>query len=158
MNRTSVITPLGPLNIESGDWSVMSAYFTTQPYDEKHDHPLLIETVRQIAAYFSGDLRRFDVPIEPAGTVFQRHVWECLSEIPFGETLSYSALQRKWSSEPLRALVAAVSSNPMALIIPCHRVVGSQGQKTGYPWGAERKSRLLIHEQQMVHPDLFTGL
>lgn len=150
------MTSLGSLNVESGDWALMSAYFTTHPYGEKPDHPLLVEAVRQIQAYFSGDLRRFDLPIDPAGTAFQRHVWDYLSEIPYGETVSYSTLQRRWSAEPLRTLVAAVSSNPIALIIPCHRVVGSQGQKTGYAWGAERKSRLLIHEQQTIHPDLFT--
>lgn len=155
MNRTSLITPLGPLNIESGDWALMSVYFTTHPYSPTHDHPLLTETVRQIEAYFKGELRRFELPVEPAGTVFQRHVWDALMEIPFGETLSYSALQRKWNSEPLRVLVAAVASNPIALVIPCHRVAGSQGQKTGYAWGAERKSRLLMHEQQVVLPGLF---
>lgn len=155
MNSTSVTTPLGPLNIESDDWSLMSVYFTTKPYEPARDHPLLAEAVRQVDAYFSGALRKFDVPIEPAGTVLQRHVWDYLVDIPFGETLSYSALQRKFNAETFRSLVAAVSSNPVALIIPCHRVVGSQGQKTGYTWGAEKKSRLLLHEQQMLLPGLF---
>lgn len=150
-----MVTPLGSLNIESGDWALMSVYFTTQPYVPTHDHPLLAEAVRQIEAYFKGESRRFDLPIEPAGTVFQRHVWDALMEIPFGETLSYSALHRRLNAEPLRALVAAVSSNPIALVIPCHRIVGSQGQKTGYAWGAVRKSRLLKHEQQVVLPGLF---
>jgi methylated-DNA-[protein]-cysteine S-methyltransferase len=155
MNSTSLTTPFGSLNIESDDWVVMSVYFTTKPYEVSSDHPLLKEAVRQMDAYFNGKLRRFDVPIEPAGTVFQRHVWESLMEIPFGETVSYSVIQKKLNVDTLQSLVAAVASNPIALIIPCHRVVGSQGQKTGYAWGAEKKSRLLNHEQEVVQPGLF---
>lgn len=103
---------------------------------------LFASAARQLAAYFAGDLTDFDLPLAPAGTDFQRRVWSALQAIPYGQTWSYGELARHIGSAS-RAVGLANGKNPIALIIPCHRVIGSDGSLTGYGGGLDRKRFLL---------------
>jgi methylated-DNA-[protein]-cysteine S-methyltransferase len=102
------------------------------------------EPISQLDAYFAGRLRRFDLRLAPAGTPFQHTVWRALSDIPYGETVSYGELAR-WISRPaaVRAVGAANGQNPLAIVVPCHRVIGSDGRLVGYGGGLPAKVALL---------------
>jgi len=106
---------------------------------------------RALRAYFSGDLQAIDaLPVEVAGTAFQREVWRALRKIPCGTTVSYGELARSIGRpDAIRAVGAANGANPVGVVVPCHRVIGSNGSLTGYGGGIERKRWLLDHERQM---------
>jgi methylated-DNA-[protein]-cysteine S-methyltransferase len=107
-------------------------------------HPLTREAARQLKAYFAGTLWRFDLPLSPAGTPFQLRVWNELVGIPYGETCSYGQLaDRIGSPTAVRAVGAANGANPIAIVVPCHRVIGSNGKLTGYGGGLPLKQVLL---------------
>ncbi len=121
-----------------------------RPVGERDDaHPLLVEAVRQLRAYFAGELKEFDLPLDPEGSVFQQAVWEQLRLIGYGETASYGeiALRLGMTAAASRAVGLANGRNPIAIVIPCHRVVGAKGTLTGYAGGVERKQALLDLEQ-----------
>lgn len=102
------------------------------------------KAIAQLEAYFAGELERFDLPLAPAGTPFQREVWCLLRSIPYGETVSYGELARRLGrSNAYRAVGAANGRNPIPIIIPCHRVIGANGSLTGFGGGLEIKRRLL---------------
>jgi methylated-DNA-[protein]-cysteine S-methyltransferase len=108
---------------------------------------LLDEARRQLVAYFAGRLKVFDLPLAPNGTEFQRRVWSALTKIPFGATTSYAQLARRVGNEAaVRAVGAANGRNPIPIIVPCHRVIGSNGSLTGFGGGLPRKQWLLRHE------------
>jgi methylated-DNA-[protein]-cysteine S-methyltransferase len=113
--------------------------------------PVLQRAREQLAAYFAGDLRTFDLLLAPRGTEFQRAVWRALAEIPFGATRSYAeiaaAIGRPGAS---RAVGAANGRNPLAILLPCHRVIGADGSLTGYGGGLPRKEWLLHHERRCL--------
>lgn len=156
MHTGSVNTPLGWMNIETSDWSVFAVYFTPHPHETKSDHPLVAETIVQLKAYFDGKLTEFKLPLDAPGTVFQRQVWEEVRKIPFGQTITYAKLARQLGDEnKVRAVAAANGANQIAIIIPCHRVIGSNGQLTGYAWGLDRKDRLLQLESSREQLSLF---
>jgi methylated-DNA-[protein]-cysteine S-methyltransferase len=101
----------------------------------------------QLAAYFAGELRRFELRVEMAGTAFQQRVWRALRDIPHGATESYGALaNRIGAPKAARAVGLANGRNPISIIVPCHRVIGANGSLTGYGGGIERKQWLLAHE------------
>jgi O-6-methylguanine DNA methyltransferase len=105
------------------------------------------EVVRQVGEYFAGARTEFDLPLAARGTEFQRRVWSELRRIPFGATLSYRELaERLGNSAAVRAVGRANGSNPISIIVPCHRVIGADGSLTGYGGGIERKARLLVLE------------
>jgi len=107
------------------------------------------EARRQLAAYFAGELTEFDLPLNPQGTVFQKTVWRELEKIPYGVTISYGKLaQRIGNPNSSRAVGLANGHNPISIIVPCHRVIGSNGKLTGYGGGIERKEWLLEHERE----------
>jgi methylated-DNA-[protein]-cysteine S-methyltransferase len=109
------------------------------------------EAARQLDAYFAGTLRQFDLPLAPAGTPFQRRVWQGLREIPYGETVSYGELARRIGRpSAVRAVGAANGQNPLAIVIPCHRVIGSDGRLVGYGGGLAAKSALLALERRIA--------
>jgi len=115
---------------------------------EAPDHPLLVETERQLGEYFAGDRRRFDVPLSFAGTAFQKSVWAALLAIPFGETRSYGEVAAQIGKPGAsRAVGAANGRNPISIIAPCHRVIGSTGKLTGFAGGMEAKQYLLELER-----------
>jgi len=115
---------------------------------KRHSHPVLIEAERQLGEYFDGKRRSFSVPLDMRGTSFQKSVWEALLAIPFGETRSYRDLAKKLGNpRATRAVGAANGRNPISIIVPCHRVIGSNGNLTGFAGGLETKARLLELEQ-----------
>jgi len=110
-------------------------------------HPLLRETEHQLANYFERDLRRFDIPLDLRGTEFQRKVWHALLEIPYGQTRSYAELAEAIESpKAVRAVGAANGANPIAIVVPCHRVIASSGTLGGYSAGLDVKRLLLALE------------
>lgn len=118
------------------------------PLTEKADHPVLVETERQLGEYFAGERRTFDVPLSFAGTDFQKRVWAALLAIPFGETRSYGEIASQLGNPGAsRAVGAANGRNPISIIAPCHRVVGSTGKLTGFAGGLGAKAFLLELEQ-----------
>ena len=115
---------------------------------EDAEHPVLVETERQLGEYFAGTRRSFDVPLSFSGSDFQKSVWRALLTIPFGETRSYGEIaQQVGKPSASRAVGAANGRNPVSIIAPCHRVVGSTGKLTGFAGGLEAKAFLLELEQ-----------
>lgn len=113
---------------------------------------------RQLAEYFAGERRSFELPLEPEGTEFQRAVWDALTAIPYGSTVGYGELARALGRPAAsRAVGRANGSNPIPVIVPCHRVIGAQGDLTGYGGGLERKRFLLRHEGALPQPLAFMG-
>ncbi|STZ75483.1 methylated-DNA--[protein]-cysteine S-methyltransferase [Bergeriella denitrificans] len=113
---------------------------------------------QELAAYFQGRLKNFSVPLRPVGTAFQRRVWAALQTIPYGSTLSYKQqAERLGDAKAVRAVAAANGQNKISIIIPCHRVIGSNGKLTGYAGGLFRKQYLLNLEQQDIQTALFAG-
>lgn len=115
--------------------------------EEQADHPVLVETATQLTAYFAGERTSFDLPLDMAGSVFQKRVWAQLLAIPFGQTRSYAEIARAIGSPgAVRAVGAANGRNPVSIVAPCHRVIGSNGTLTGFAGGLEAKRYLLAHE------------
>ncbi len=126
------------------------------PLEEDGEHPLLQETERQLADYFSGTLTAFSIPLDFRGTGFQKKVWAALTSIPYGETRSYAAIARQIGHpDAVRAVGAANGRNPVSIIAPCHRVIGSNGKLTGFAGGLEAKAYLLRLESDGYDTDLF---
>ena len=113
----------------------------------ENDAPF-VETKRQLAAYFAGELTEFDLPLAPEGTPFQLSVWRALRRIPYGDTVSYGAIaQAIGRPSASRAVGAANGANPLPIVVPCHRVIGSTGKLTGFGGGLDTKARLLALER-----------
>ena len=119
--------------------------FTADTRDDRH--PVLVETERQLEEYFAGRRKTFALKLDLAGTAFQRKVWNALLTIPFGETRSYAQIaQQIGSPDAVRAVGAANGRNPVSIVTPCHRVIGSTGKLTGFAGGLDVKARLLALE------------
>ena len=148
-----VQTPIDRLVVASDGSAIVGVWMANAEPDDvswadrRGADSLLDEARRQLVAYFAGRLRAFDLPLAPNGTEFQRRVWAELTKIPFGTTTSYAALARRVSNAAaVRAVGAANGRNPIPIIVPCHRVVGSDGSLTGFGGGLHRKRWLLEHE------------
>jgi methylated-DNA-[protein]-cysteine S-methyltransferase len=116
--------------------------------DEEPLHPVLLEAERQLQEYFAGRRRQFTLKLDHSGTAFQRNVWRALGTISFGETRSYTQIAKQIGNPTAtRAVGAANNRNPVSIVVPCHRVVGSTGALTGYAGGIEVKARLLAFER-----------
>lgn len=132
-----------------------------QVSDEKHEISVEIpenlkDAVQQMNAYFENAITDFNLKLNPLGTPFQKQVWKALQEIPYGETTSYLQLSRKLGNEKaIRAVAAANGKNPLWIVVPCHRVIGSDGSLTGYAGGLWRKKWLLVHESPSGQTSLF---
>lgn len=152
---TILESPVGPLQLIS-DGTALTGLFMNEhkggPATGEHwiradNHALLTEARRQIADYFAGTRKAFDLPLAPCGTDFQKRVWNALSQIPFGTTISYGELARRIGNpKASRAVGLANGQNPLSIIVPCHRVIGANGKLTGYGGGIERKRALLALE------------
>jgi methylated-DNA-[protein]-cysteine S-methyltransferase len=117
----------------------------------REDGRPLREPIRQLRAYFAGDLETFDLPLAPEGTPFQQKVWKELCKIPYGETISYGQLARCIGNPNVsRAVGLANGSNPIPIVVPCHRVIGSNGKLTGYGGGLPIKEKLLALERRQL--------
>ncbi len=149
---TRISSPIGMLALASNGRALTQLFLagsdTPDPADVPADtDPIFVETCAQLEAYFDARLTRFDLPLEPRGTEFQRRVWGALREIPFGETISYAELARRIGNpKAIRAVGAANARNPLMIVVPCHRVIGADGSLTGFGAGIERKRWLLDHE------------
>ncbi|KMO98514.1 cysteine methyltransferase [Streptomyces roseus] len=154
--HTIVDSPYGPLTLVATDKVLSGLYMSAQrhrPAEESFGARVAAteepfpEVVRQLAAYFAGELTEFDVPVRLEGTAFQRSVWDQLVRIPYGRTWSYGELAaRLGKPNASRAVGLANGRNPVSIIVPCHRVIGASGGMTGYGGGVERKVRLLAFE------------
>jgi methylated-DNA-[protein]-cysteine S-methyltransferase len=112
-----------------------------------HDPGPFSAATNQLTAYFDGALASFDLPVNPRGTPFQRDVWTALAGIPYGTTVTYGELARRLGvPRAVRAVAAGVGANPLLIVVPCHRVIGADGQLTGYAGGLDRKAWLLVLE------------
>lgn len=152
----TIWSPVGELTLVADDRGLAAILWENDSPDrvrlgaltEKADHPVLVETERQLAEYFAGERRAFDVPLSFAGTDFQKRVWAALLAIPFGETRSYGEIADQLGNPGAsRAVGAANGRNPISIIAPCHRVVGSNGKLTGFAGGLEAKAYLLDLER-----------
>lgn len=151
--HTFVESPLGPLLLLSDERALtglfMNERIVPEGSREEPDAAPFPEVRRQLAEYFAGSRRDFDLPLAPKGTTFQRTVWAFLREIPYGETISYGELARR-IREPkaCRAVGLANGRNPLSIVVPCHRVVGASGKLTGYGGGLANKAFLLDLESR----------
>ncbi|MGL5808656.1 MAG: methylated-DNA--[protein]-cysteine S-methyltransferase [Nocardioides sp.] len=120
--------------------------------DRTDDDPVLVAGREQLAAYFAGELREFDLPLAPSGSEFQSRVWSELRKVGYGHTVSYGELARRLgkSNAASRAVGTANGANPIPIVIPCHRIVGADGSLTGYAGGLRRKQALLSLEQDAL--------
>lgn len=150
---SEISTPVGPLTIVSDGRAITivsmraAADVIARPGEWVEDDARLMAAREQLAAYFAGELRQFTLPLAPRGTPFQMQVWTALRQIPFGETRSYGTLAASIGQPgSARAVGAANRTNPIGIIVPCHRVIGADGSLTGYAGGIERKKFLLEHE------------
>ena len=154
---TTVDSPLGVILLVGNGQGLTELEFQdgTKPTainaEWERDDSHFMEEVGQIKAYFAGERQQFDLQLAPKGTAFQQEVWRALRAIPYGQTISYGELaHRIGRPKAARAVGAANGANPLALIVPCHRVIGSNGRLTGYRGGLSIKEALLAHEQQYL--------
>jgi methylated-DNA-[protein]-cysteine S-methyltransferase len=154
---TRIESPLGPLLLAADDiglrWIEFSKGRQGTAVDPgwQEDPTLLKEPIRQLRAYFAGDLESFNLSLAPQGTPFQLEVWRRLCDIRFGETISYGELARRIGNpKASRAVGLANGSNPIPIVIPCHRVIGSDGKLTGYGGGLPIKEKLLALERRQL--------
>jgi len=150
---TTIESPIGPLTITAED-GVLTAlhmhrqrHFPSTPESTGRDERALAPIVDQLQSYFAGERTAFKLPLRLAGTPFQQRVWAGLQEIPYGETISYAELAQ-WVGNPraMRAVGQANGRNPVAIVVPCHRVIAADGGIGGYGGGLDRKTWLLEHE------------
>ena len=157
MEVAYIKTPLGIAKLE-GDADGLRA-ITVLDNDEKVTDLVpeaLEDTVYQLNEYFEGMRKRFDLKLNPDGTDFQQRVWTALQNIPFGKTVSYLELSKILGDvKAIRAVAAANGKNPLWIVVPCHRVIGSDGSLTGYAGGLHRKKWLLAHESPAKQQSLF---
>ena len=155
MFHTDMPSPVGRLRLVARDTGLMAvlwerddpARVALTTTDLRDDHPILATTRRELTDYFAGTLRRFTIPLAPAGTPFQQQVWQALRAIPYGETRSYAAIARAIGRPTAaRAVGAANGRNPISIITPCHRVIGADGALTGFAGGLAAKRMLLALE------------
>ena len=148
-------SPCGRMLLVANGEGLAGVYFDRQKYRPSVDaqwredprHPTLGQAKGELAEYFGGERKRFDTSLAPEGTPFQRSVWKAISTVGFGETITYGELARR-AGHPgsARAAGAATGRNPIGIIVPCHRIVGSNGDLTGYAGGLSRKRALLALE------------
>ncbi len=148
---THYASPLGPILLAADETGLTGLWFEGQKYFpsflgvdyQEKETPILTETVRWLDVYFSGKDPDILPPLHPQGSPFRQTVWDILLTIPRGQTMTYGEIARRLGVHSAQAVGGAVGHNPISILIPCHRVVGSDGSLTGYAGGVERKARLL---------------
>ena len=153
-----VDSPLGRMRITAVREGLTSISFDGDRYAPPQDpawvrdpsFPALRRAAAQLTAYFAGERRVFELPLAPTGTPFQYAVWDAITAVPAGDTISYAELARR-AGHPgsARAAGAATGRNPIAIVVPCHRIIGADGSLTGYAGGLDRKRALLALEQKL---------
>jgi methylated-DNA-[protein]-cysteine S-methyltransferase len=156
---TVMDTPVGPLTIVVSADGVRAILWPDEDPDrvrpatlpDDSDHPVIVATVAQLTEYFDGERQEFDLPLDPIGTDFQQAAWSALRTIPYGTTVSYGEqAARMGDRRKARAVGAANGRNPISIVVPCHRVVGSNGSLTGFAGGLDTKAWLLDHERGLL--------
>ena len=150
----TISTPIGFLNLISDSEALLKVVFAENPGQPSGFQPdILKETAKQLNEYFAGNRKEFDLNINPEGTQFQSKIWKLVENVPFGETTTYLDIALKSGSvKNTRAVGLANGRNPIPIIIPCHRIIGSNGKLTGYAGGTDRKKWLLTHELKYAAP------
>jgi methylated-DNA-[protein]-cysteine S-methyltransferase len=152
-------SPVGKLKLVASDIGLVAVLWENDKPSrvrfgelvEDGNHRILVDTERQLGQYFAGERKTFSVALDIRGTVFQRNVWNALLTIPFGETRSYGQLARQLgNSKAMRAVGAANGRNPISILVPCHRVIGSSGKLIGFAGGLQTKAQLLKLEQPVI--------
>jgi methylated-DNA-[protein]-cysteine S-methyltransferase len=152
-------SPIGRLELVETGGALVAIHFDApadgSPQHERGGSPVLADAHRQLAEYFEGTRREFDLPLRPVGTDFQRRVWDVLATVPWGTTTTYGTIAARLELPPgaSRAVGAANGANPLPVVLPCHRVIGSDGTLTGYAGGLERKALLLRLEGVATEAD-----
>lgn len=154
MAQTTVNTPVGFLLVQSTQGALTQLKYIDKPHKSDSSSSkasLLQKTELQLSEYFKGEHRKFELPINPEGTDFQINVWRALQEIPWGEIRTYSQIAKSIGNpKAVQAVGAANAKNPIPIIIPCHRVIGSDGSLVGYSGGIDKKRWLLEHENALI--------
>ena len=151
---TTIPSPVGYLRLTSDGAALTGLWLSPQTRDDSHweraDDLAIFDSAKTwLESYFAGNPGAVEFPLSPAGTVFQRRVWEILLAIPYGQTTTYGAIAKQLGETmSAQAVGQAVGKNPISIVIPCHRVVGVKGQLTGYAGGIENKKWLLRHEEE----------
>ena len=149
-------SPVGALKLVAHDHALVAVMWDTEDHKrvrlaeliEDHQHPMLLRVKKQLEQYFAGQRQQFDLPLDFKGTDFQQQVWQTLLTIPYGETRSYKEIAIQIGNEKaVRAVGAANGKNPISIIAPCHRVIGSSGALVGFAGGLDKKQILLSLEQ-----------
>ncbi len=157
MKTAFLNTPIGNLEITGNDEGIVSIAFTDATEIVSSDIPnCLKDCVRQLQEYFSGQRNTFSLVLQPTGTNFQKKVWNSIQNIPFGKTTSYKEQSSVLdTTKAIRAIANANAKNPLLIVIPCHRIIGSNGELTGYSGGRYRKKWLLDYESKNKQYNLF---
>jgi methylated-DNA-[protein]-cysteine S-methyltransferase len=150
-------SPIGFLEITASEHGIGSLYFREGTFPSNKPSGVLKNCFDQLAEYFEGKRKIFSLDLDPEGTDFQKKVWNELLKIPFGETISYLELSKRLGDvKAIRAVGNANGKNPVSVIVPCHRVIGTNGKLIGYGGGLWRKRWLLEFERSFVQKDLFS--
>jgi methylated-DNA-[protein]-cysteine S-methyltransferase len=145
--QISVSSPIGRLTLVASEGGLCAVDWGATGRPRRHDNPVLRAAATQLEEYFAGTRRVFDLPLDLRGTSFQLRVWNALAGIPYATTVRYGEqAHRLGMPRAARAVGAANGSNPLPIVLPCHRVIGADGSLTGYGGGLEVKRRLLAHE------------
>lgn len=152
MNQVYHRTPVGVALLVADDTHLLKVSIHDEELTETiTDSPILLETIKQLDEYFTSDRRDFDLPLNQPGSDFQQTVWQELLRIPYGATITYNQQSHKMKNPlAIRAIAAANGKNNLWVIVPCHRVIGSNGSLTGYAGGLWRKQWLLEHEARVM--------
>lgn len=162
MNYATFTSPFGKIVISTDGKKITGFYFLGQKYFKsipsawKKDikHPLLIEAIKQVKAYFKRDRKDFDLPIITEGSAFQKKVWAAVAQTPYGVLTTYRSIAETIGKpKAVRAVGSAIGRNPICVIVPCHRVVGTNGAMSGYAGGIDRKKQLLVLEGSYIKPE-----
>jgi len=157
METAYFTSPIGTIEIKGNDNGISSVHFIDSEKKESTDNSENLQScINQLKEYFKGNRSQFDLKLNPEGTEFQKRVWDKLLEIPFNTTVNYLQIaNRLGDPKVIRAAASANGKNPISIIIPCHRVIGSDGSLTGYASGLHRKKWLLAHENPVKQQSLF---
>lgn len=151
-----ITTPVGNIQLSTREDCLSELKFTQQQPEGGLTDPLLLEAKKQLEEYFAGQRKVFNLPIGLGGTDFQRKVWLAIGKIPFGQTTTYAKLAEQLGNPAaIRAVGTAIGANPLLIVLPCHRIIGSNGSLTGYAGGLDKKKALLELEGYPFQGSLF---
>lgn len=142
------VSPVGDLFLTADGTALTGLYMEAPAFGEEGESPVLDQAQAWLDGYFRGCIKPVDFPLSPRGTEFQQRVWEQLKSIPYGTVCTYGDIAREIGCRSAQAVGQAVGANPISILIPCHRVIGTKGKLTGYAWGIEKKKWLLEHEKR----------